>query len=115
MLLFVWDATIGAISGSFALTANILVDNDIFIFGITFMNQIVGNYALQMAGVYMLSVGTLWIRTDVMPRWLTMITYIVALGFLFFAGTFREARFIFPDRVFMMIVGILIMNRRIDR
>ena len=99
--------------GSFALAADIWVSNDIFIFGFAVMNQIVGNYALRMAGVYMLSISTLWTRTSVMPRWLTIISYIVALGFLFFAGTFREARFIFPAWVFLVSVYILIVNRRI--
>lgn len=113
VLLFIWAATIGAIFGSFALAADILVDNDIFIFGFAFMNQIVSNYALRMAGVYMLSISTLWTRTGIMPRWLTITSYIVALGFLFFAGTFREARFIFPAWVFLVSVYILIANRRI--
>jgi len=113
VLLFIWAATIGAIFGSFALAADILVDNDIFIFGFAFMNQIISNYTLRMAGVYMLSISTLWTRTSVMPRWLTIITYIVALGFLFFAGISREARFIFPVWVFLVSVYILIVNRRI--
>ncbi|MCK4726665.1 MAG: hypothetical protein KAT29_12710 [Anaerolineales bacterium] len=113
VLLFIWAATIGAIFGSYALAASILVDNDIFIFGFAFMNQIVSNYALRMAGVYMLSISTLWTRTSVMPRWLTIISYIVALGFLFFAGAFREARFIFPIWVFLVSVYILVVNRRI--
>ena len=113
VLLFIWAATIGAIFGSYALAASILVDNDIFIFGFAFMNQIISNYALRMAGVYMLSISTLWTRTSVMPRWLTIISYIVALGFLFFAGAFREARFIFPIWVFLVSVYILVVNRRI--
>jgi hypothetical protein len=89
-----------------------LVDEDIFVFGVTFMNQILGNYTLRIAGVYMLSIGTLWTRTGIMPRWLTIITYIVALGFIVFAGTIREARFIFPAWVLLVSVYILILNYR---
>ena len=115
VLLFVWAAAIGAVFDSYAMAADILVGNDIFIFGFAFMNQIVGNYALRMAGVYMFSISTLWTRTSVMPRWLTIVTYIVAFGFLFFAGTIREARFIFPAWVFLVSVYILITNRRLNR
>jgi hypothetical protein len=79
------------------------------------MNEIIGNYALRMAGVYMLSIASLWTKTDVMPRWLTIVTFVVALGFLFFAGRVREARFIFPTWVFMVSAYILITNRRIGR
>jgi len=48
----------------------------------------------------------------VMPRWLTIITTIVALGFLFFAGSVREARYIFPAWVFLISVYILVLNYR---
>lgn len=76
------------------------------------MNQIIGNYALRMAGVFMLSIGTLWTKAEVMPRWMTILTYVVALGFLFFAGSIREARFIFPAWVFLVSVYILVLNYR---
>lgn len=112
VLLFIWAATLGAIFGSYAAAANRLIDNDVYIFGATFMNEIIGNYTLRMAGVYMLSIGSLWTRAKVMPRWLTIITYIVALSFLFFAGQIREARYIFPGWVFLISFYILVLNYR---
>ena len=114
-MIFVWAATIAAIFGSLATASDKLVDEDIFIFGFGFMNEIVGNYALRMAGVYMLSSGTLWTRTGVMPRWIIIITYLVALGFLLFAGSIREARFVFPGWVFLVSVYVLITNRRLGQ
>jgi len=115
VLLFIWAATTGAVFGSFSLAADLLADNDIFIFGFVFMNEILGNYVLRIAGVYMLSIGTIWTRSQVMPRWLTVTTYIVALLFVFFAGSFREARFIFPGWVLLTSIYILITNRRLER
>lgn len=47
-----------------------------------------------------------------MPRWLTIITYILAFGFLFAGERIREARFIFPAWVFVVSVYILILNYR---
>ena len=79
------------------------------------MNQIVGNYALRMAGVYMISIGTLGTRTGAMSRWLTIITYILAFGFLFFAGTIRKGRFNFSVWMFLVSPIILIVNRRLGR
>jgi len=112
VMTFIWAATIGAIIGTLALAADGLIDNDIYIFGFAFMNQIIGNYVVRMAGVYMLSIGSVWMRAEVMPRWLTIITFIVALGFLFFASEIREARFIFPAWVFLVSVYLLILNYR---
>jgi hypothetical protein len=115
VLTFVWAAATGAVFGSFSLAADLLVDNDIYIFGFVFMNEILGNYILRIAGVYMFSIGTIWTRAVVMPRWLTIITYLLALIFLFFAGSIREARFVFPGWVFLTSIYILITNRRLER
>jgi len=115
VLLFVWAATMGALFGTYTLAAGVLSDNDIYIFAFVYMNEILGNYILRIAGVYMLSIGTIWTRGEVTPRWLTLITYLVALIFLFLAGSIREARFVFPGWVLLTSVYILITNRRLER
>jgi hypothetical protein len=115
VLMFVWAASTGAVFGSFSLAADILADKDIFIFGFLFMNEILGNYILRIAGVYMFSIGTIWTRATVMPRWLTLITYLLALVFLFFAGSIREARYVFPAWVLLTSIYILITNKRLER
>ena len=115
VLMFIFAATIGAVFGTYTLANDLLVDGDIYIFGFMFMNEILGNYVLRIAGVYMLSIGTIWTRAEVMPRWLTIITYLLALVFLFFAGSIREARYVFPAWVFLTSVYILITNRRLER
>jgi L-asparagine transporter-like permease len=76
------------------------------------MNQIIGNYFLRMAAVYMLSIGSLWTRTDAVPRWLTILTFIVGLAFLLFASILRWARFLFPAWVLLVSVYILVLNYR---
>ena len=115
VLTFVWAATTGAVFGSFSLAADQLADKDIFIFGFVFMNELLGNYILRITGVYMFSIGTIWNRAAVMPRWLTIITYLLALVFLFFASSIRETRYVFPAWVFLTSVYILITNRRLER
>ena len=112
VMLFIWGGTIGAIFGTITTTVDLLADDDVFIFGFAFMNEIIGNYALRMAGVYMMSIGAIWTRTGLMPRWLSVVTFIVALGLLLFASAVREARFLFPMWVFVVSVYILILNYR---
>ena len=115
VLLFMWGAILGTILNLANLAAQEIVDTispDIYIYGVVLMNEIIGNFALRMAGVYMLAIGTLWSRTGVMPRWVTIITYVLALGFLLVAERFREARFIFPVWVFVVSVYILVLNYR---
>jgi hypothetical protein len=112
VMMYVWAAAFGALVGTYSLAADLLVDNDIFVYATVFMNQIIGNYFLRMAAVYMLSIGSLWTRAKVVPRWLVIVTYVVGLGFLVFAGIRREARFAFPAWVFLVSIYILILNYR---
>ena len=112
VMMFIWAAAFGAMFGAYSAAADLLVDIDIFIYASAFMNQIIGSYFLRMAAVYMLSIGSLWTRTKVVPRWLTIITYILALGFLLFAGLLRWARFMFPAWVLLVSVYILVLNYR---
>ena len=72
-------------------------------------------YFLRMASVYMLSIGSLWTRTKAVPRWLTIVTYLVAVPFLLFAGALRSARVLFPAWVLLVSIFILILNYRLKR
>jgi hypothetical protein len=112
VMMYIWAAAFGAVFGTYALAGGVSVHKDVYLYGLVFMNQILGNYFLRMAAVYMLSIGSLWTRTKVVPRWLTIVTYVVGLGFLLFAGSLRETRFIFPAWVFLVSVYILILNYR---
>jgi hypothetical protein len=85
---------------------------EVQIFGFVLMHEIIGNYALRMAGIYMTAIAALWGRTGTMPRWLILVTYVLAWGFLFAADRVRESRFIFPAWVFIVSVVILVLNYR---
>lgn len=112
VLLFVWGAIFGAVMASRTMATARLIDNRIFIFSFALMNEIIGNYALRMAGVYMTAINALWSKTGLMPRWITIVTYLLAFGFLVAAERIREARFLFPIWVFVVSVYILILNFR---
>ena len=112
-MLFVWAAALGAIFRSYPLVVSRrFTDNDVFIFGFTLMKEILGTYALRMAGVYMMSISSLLARTGVLPRWVTLLSTLVALGFLLFAGVIRAARYVFPGWVLLVSVYILVRNYR---
>ena len=115
VMLFVWASAYGAMFGTYQAVGDELNDFDILIYATAFANQILGNYFLRMASVYMLSIGSLWTRTKVVPRWLTIVTYLVAVPFLFFAGALRAARFLFPAWVLMVSIFILFLNYRYNR
>jgi hypothetical protein len=76
------------------------------------MYQITSIYAIRMAGVFMISLGTLWVRTGVMPRWLAVITYIVALVLLLTISVNAWFTLLFPLWVFVISLLILVRNYR---
>jgi hypothetical protein len=107
-MMFLWAATLSAlvlISKELAL-----VDKDVLAYGISLTNRVADDYSIRMAGVYMLSVGTIWTRTHVVRRWLIWATYVTALGFILFANTMNGIRMAFPVWVFLVSIYTLYVN-----
>jgi hypothetical protein len=74
--------------------------------------QITTIYALRMAAVFQLSQATLWIRTGVMPRWMALLTYVVALVLLFVFTQTWWVVLVFPAWVLLVSVYILVAQSR---
>ena len=73
------------------------------------MLQISNVYALRMAAAFMVSLGTLWLRTGLMPRWLVASTYATALVLLVVTSVSLWAALVFPGWV--LIVSVLFLFR----
>jgi hypothetical protein len=74
------------------------------------MLQISNVYALRMAAVFMISTATIWLRTSLMPRWLVLATYVLALLLLLVVNIDLWVTLIFPAWVFFISVLILVIN-----
>lgn len=105
-----------AIAGGILTTAPLLDDarqrTEMVTFGRAVMLQVSNVYALRMAGVLLISLGTMWLRTGVMPRWLSFVTYGVALVLLFVTTLSLWATLIFPAWVLGVSILILFLNYR---
>ena len=115
LLIFLWGAILGTVMRMATLETFgevKIFSTEILVFALILMNEINGNFALRMAGVYMSAVGTMWNRTKLMPRWLTLITYILSFWFTLAAEKIREARFIFPAWVLVVSLYTLVLNYR---
>jgi hypothetical protein len=76
------------------------------------MIQLSSVYALRMASVFMISLGTIWWRTGLMPRWLAVITYLLALTLLLVINLNLWVALIFPAWVLLIDIYILYNNQR---
>ena len=74
--------------------------------------QIFNVYALRMAAVFLLSQATLWLRTRVMPRWMALLTFAVALVLLFVVTQSSWIVLVFPAWVFLVSAYILVARLR---
>ncbi len=111
-MLFVSSAIAGGIVATVPLVTDDSSRVEISNFGRAVMLQVSNIYALRMAGVLLISLGTMWLRTGVMPRWLSFVTYGVALILLFVTTLSLWVTLIFPAWVLGVSVLILIQNYR---
>ena len=67
---------------------------------------------LRMAGVFMMTSATMWLRTEALPRWLVIVTYLSAVVLLIAAPTLRPFRVAIPVWVLVVSIVILATHRR---
>jgi hypothetical protein len=65
-------------------------------------------YAMRMAAVFTLSVSTVGLRTSAVPRWVSILGYLVALILLVAAGEHKWFQLLFPSWVLLVSIVILL-------
>jgi hypothetical protein len=78
-------------------------------FGQMVLITLTKTYALRMGAVFMISLATIWIKTGLMPRWLAIVTYVLALGILFASDFSMWMTLAFP--VWVLIVSVFLLGR----
>ena len=73
---------------------------------------IFGVYALRMAAVFLICQATAWLRHGLMPRWMALLSYVVALVLLFVVSEEAWAVLIFPVWVFVISAYLFAVGRR---
>jgi hypothetical protein len=111
-MMFASAAIAGGILASYGIAADTLIKSGVIIFGRSIMYTITNVYAIRMAGVFMISLGTIWIRTRVMPRLFVFLTYALALLLLVSSNLTLWLILIFPAWVFVISMYILIVSLR---
>lgn len=97
----------------YASEPDMLIGSEVYALSRIVINGISSIYAIRMAGMFMFVLGTIWVRTQVMPRWLAFVTYALALVLLISIGFTPWVILVFPAWVFVISVYILILNYRV--
>jgi hypothetical protein len=110
--LFVWMTVIAAVLASFAASPDTWPSSDAYVFGRAMIKVTGGVVTLRMAGAFMFSSGTIWSRTDVMPRWLVALTFLMAVVLLVGGASFRVLRLGLP--IWVLLVSLFILRVKDD-
>ena len=73
------------------------------------MVSLSNTYALRMAGVFMISLATIWLKTGLMPKWLVFGTYVVAVAVLVASDVSMWITLAFP--AWVLVVSLLALVR----
>ena len=111
-MVFVGSALVGGLLSTYSTAQNAVVERDIFNYGRAVTFQLLNIYALRMSGLFMISLGTIWIRTGVMHRAWAFVTYVLALVLLVSISYSIWVPLIFPVWVLAVSINILILNFR---
>jgi hypothetical protein len=109
-LMFASSAVAGGVMTIYGATPGKPMEPGIYTFGRTVAYQIMNDYAVKMAGVFMITTCTLAIRTGIFPRWMALTGYGLALVLLLSSGYFYWAPLVFPLWVLLISVHILMAN-----
>lgn len=114
-LLFASAAVSGSVILLYTTQSDRMLESGIYSFGGTVARQLMSTYAVRMAGVFMISTSTLFIRSRVIPRWMAFLGYALALIMLLRIGHIDRIGWVilsFPLWIFLISVYILIDNYR---
>lgn len=111
-LTFIAAALVGGLLSSYAIISSTLIESGVFLYGRSVFYQVLNIYAIRMAGVFMISLATIWLRTGVMHRAWAIVTYALALVLLLSIGFSLWVLLIFPAWVLAVSVHLLALNLR---
>jgi hypothetical protein len=109
-MLFDSAAVAGGTIRMYGASPSQLIDLGIYAFGRNVTFEIMNVYALKMAGVFMLTTCTLSLRTQILPRWIVFLGFVLALFLLLSLGSVGWAPIVFPLWILLISLHILLAN-----
>ena len=105
-----------AVGGAVILVLNkapkLMIESGAYAFGRATSAQVMNVFALKMAGIFMVSTATLAMRTQILPRWITLPGYALAVLLLLSSRFTDWLPLVFPLWVLVLSLYILIENLR---
>ncbi len=113
-MLFASAAMAGGIMMTYRAMPDELMRSATYTFARIAVYHLVNVYAVKMAGVFMITTCTLSIRTKILPRWMALLGYALALVLLLSIGYFNWTLLVLPLWVLLISIHILLMNLKLN-
>jgi hypothetical protein len=111
-MIFISAAGAGSLVATYGSVAEGMLESGVYSYGRHVVYQVSNVYAIRMAAVFMMSLGTVGLRTRAMPRWLSIATVVLA-GVLLIVSSFSLwVSLVFPAWVLVVSVYFLVTNLR---
>jgi hypothetical protein len=110
-MMFISAAIAGAVIGLLASAPDTAARSTAYLLGRGEIYRISTIFGTKVAGVFMMSTSTIFVRTRVAPRWLGITGYVLALLLLLSIGRFYWVAAIFPFWVLLISACILLQHR----
>ena len=108
-MMFVSTAVAAALVASNKDVTDPVAHAEVITFGKMIVLAASKTYAIRMAAVFMVSLATIWLKTGLMPRWLVIVSYLVAVALLIAGDVSMWLTLAFP--VWVLVVSGLILLR----
>ena len=109
---FVSVALVGGMLSGYRVAPTQAIESGLYDFDRAVVYRTSSVFALRMGAVFMISAGTIWLRTHLVPRWAVMITYALALVQLLGVTYSVWVTLILPAWVLLISVVFLITGWR---
>jgi len=109
-LTFVGAALAAGLLTSYETDQSEAITGGAYSYGRAVMYNVVNVYGIRMAGVFMMSLSSIWLRTSLMHRAWPLLTVALALVLLVSDGYYPLVTLIFPGWVLAVSVHLLIRN-----
>lgn len=113
-LTFVGAALAGGLLTSYSVAPRTIIESGVYTYGREVMFHVINVYAIRMAGVFMISLGTIWLQSGLMHRGWAFLTYALAFVLLVSIGYSLWVSLIFPGWVLAVSGYYLLRNRGVQ-
>ncbi len=107
-MLFAGTAMAVALVAAYERSPEQLVDSGVYEFAREATFALQNNFGVRMSGVFMLSTGTIWLRSGAIAHWLVGLTYVLAVLQVFGPGISLWMTLVFPFWVLIVSVHFLV-------